>query len=83
MLEIIIRVLGIIFSSGIVIAIFNIFLEKRKSKNKISERLTLDIIENIFSPTLLKKKYEEAEARKQVQYFRETLQNSIYSSYLF
>lgn len=83
MLEIIIRVSGIIFSSGIVIAIFNIFLEKRKSKNKISERLTLDIIENIFSPTLLKKKYEEAEARKQVQYFRETLQNSIYSSYLF
>ncbi len=55
MLEIIIRVLAIIFSSGIVITIFNIFLEKRKSKNKISERLTLDIMENIFSSTLLKK----------------------------
>lgn len=83
MLEIVIRVLGIIFSSGIVISIFNIFLEKRKSKNKISERLTLDIMESIFSPTLLQKKYEETEARKQVQNFRETLQNSIYSSYLF
>lgn len=75
--------MGIIFSSGIVISIFNIFLEKRKSKNKISERLTLDIMESIFSPTLLQKKYEEAEARKQVQNFRKTLPNSIYSSYLF